>query len=118
MASKIEAIKIGDYDIKITGDGVTVGCTFVSRVTVEQILKAIKKAPRGKFYAGVKVKVVKIINDSEAVLGRIGYVTRVESDFVCVRFPRWNGGHNGEESDSSIINRWYVKPDALKVVKK
>ena len=109
-------IAIGDYSIAISREGVKVGCTFVPRKTLEQILAAIKKAkptPR-PLREGTRVKVVRVVEDSACVLNRTGYVVcpQLESNQSLVHSPSWTGGH------SEGMHRWYVDPEALKVIRK
>jgi len=92
-------IVIGDHRILISRDGVTVGCTFVPRPTVEAILHAIKRVPKprkNKFQVGDLVKVVADIVDSTKALGQVGTIINIRSsDYspILVRFPKWNKGH-------------------------
>ena len=109
-------ITIGDYDIKISREGVTVGCTFVPRKMLEQILAAIKKAkptPR-PLRKGTRVKVVRVAEDSACVLNRTGRVVtpQLDGDQILVHFPSWTGGHGDGQ------HRWYVNSAALKVIRK
>lgn len=68
---------------------------------------------------GDKVKVVKNNYDGEPnLIGFIGFVTNVEPGSICVRFGTWKGGHNGESINSSLSNRWYFDPDAIKIIRK
>ena len=110
-------IAIGDYSIAISREGVKVGCTFVPRKTLEQILAAIKKAKPtlGPLREGTRVKVVRVVEDSACVLNRTGRVAHPRlsgENQVLVHFPSWTGGH-GEG-----MHRWYVNPEALKVIRK
>ena len=111
-------ITIGDYSIVISREGVKVGCTFVPRKTLEQILAAIKKAKlMPKLRVGTKVKVIGNISDSSCVLGRTGRVVIPNDDGqVLVRFIGWTGGHSGADNDQSV-DKWYVDPATLQVVK-
>lgn len=109
-------IVIGEYPVVISSEGVKVGCTFVSRKTVERVLAAIKKKKPSKFRIGMKVKVVQIVNDSEPVFGKTGRVVEILGKDITVRFLRWTGGHCGSFDDGSE-NCWSVDATALKVVK-
>ena len=109
-------MKIAGYGVSFTSGGVTVGCTFVSRATVEKVLANIKKAkpcPR----VGTKVKVVRRISTSGAVFRKTGLVVRSnDKSLLLVRLPGWDGGHSGEGLDSSV-DKWFVDPRAVKAVR-
>jgi len=114
-------IVIGDHPIQISRAGVTVGCTFVPRSTVEAILRAIKHASKTystlmrKFQIGDSVKVVADIGDSTKALGQVGTIINMgDSEYppILVRFPKWSEGHGVGQHE------WYLHSQALKKVRR
>jgi len=111
-------IVIEDHPIQISRAGVTVGCTFVPRLTVEAILHAIKRAPKprkNKFQVGDLVKVVADIVDSTKALGQVGTIinmSNADNPPILVRFPKWNKGHGDGQHE------WYLHSQALKKVRR
>jgi|SRR3990167_4524134 len=106
-------MKIGDYTLECKfNNGVKVGCMFVSREQIEEVLEMLKKAPPYPFPLGTKVKVVRTIEDSGDVLGREGEVVGFDDDQVTVKFLGWRGGWGRHKQ------KWNVSRRALKLVKK
>lgn len=101
-------MKINDFDVTITGDGVTVGCTFVPRKTVEKIYQ--KMATLQPLKKGAMVKVVSVVDDSRPVLNKVGKVITIDNDGVQIFFKGWNEGWGRGQGN------WYVARKAIEVV--
>jgi hypothetical protein len=83
----------------------------MSRIKIE--IKKAKPEHLGKFKSGVKVKVFRVISDSEPVLNMTGTIVSMEREGgqILVRFPFYTQGHGAG------YHEWYVDSKALKVVK-
>lgn len=66
-----------------------------------------------KFKVGDKVKCV---NREEAPFGLEGVIANIIRDGYCVQFPGWTEGHDGEEADGNICDRWYLGEGELEPV--
>lgn len=61
------------------------------------------------YKVGDKVKVIKTdMNDLDGISGRTGTVARIEDDLILVRFPRWDSGHDGFDTNETGRHCWYV----------
>ena len=66
---------------------------------------------------------IKIINpeDSLGTLGKIGIVVKSDYpnnnfDCFCIAIKDWDQGHNGEQKDRNIRNRWYFSRGAFRLL--
>lgn len=110
-------MRIAGYKIEaITKDAIKIGCQISTRPEILQLLNRMEYAPKTShffFNPGAAVKVIRVVMDSDFVLGCTGIALNLmDGNKQLIRF---------EDCPSGLgigSRNWFVHPDALQQVKK